>query len=82
MRCFRELGALDGPLDARIGIAPEVDLLVEEVAVVGWSLTDPARYLTGGFADPEVTPPSHTTRLRLAECLDLVSSSLVDEVMD
>ncbi|WP_326647229.1 MULTISPECIES: hypothetical protein [unclassified Streptomyces] len=82
LRCFRDLGVLDGPLDARIGIAPDVDLLVQKGAVAGWSLTDPARYLTDGFADPEATPPSHTTRLRLAECLTLVSSPLVDQVMD
>lgn len=50
--------------------------------MAGWILTDPPRYLTDGFTDPEATPPSHTTRLRLAECLDLASSPLVDLVMD
>ncbi|MBL1101970.1 hypothetical protein JK363_36125 [Streptomyces sp. 205] len=82
LRCVRDLGVLDRPLDARIGIAPDVTLLVQEGAVAGWSLTDPARYLTDGFAEPEATAPSPATRRRLAECLDLVSSPLVDEVMD
>ncbi|MBV9025425.1 MAG: hypothetical protein JO362_16905 [Streptomycetaceae bacterium] len=82
LTCLRDLGALDGPLDARISIGPDVDLLVQGNAVVGWSLTDPARYLTDGFADPDTAPPSPATRLRLAECMELVSSPLVDEVMD
>jgi hypothetical protein len=82
LRCFRDSGALDRALEARIGIAPDVDLLVQEGEVAGWSLADPARYLTDGFADPEATLPSPATRLRLAECLDLVSSPLVEEVMD
>ena len=82
LTCLRDLGVLDRPLDARIGVGPDINLLVQGDAVVGWSLTDPARYLTDGFADPDVTPPSPATRLRLAECLELVSSPLVDEVMD
>ncbi|MQS39019.1 hypothetical protein FFZ77_26610 [Streptomyces katsurahamanus] len=82
LRCFRDLGALDGPLDARIGIAPDLDLLVREGAMVGWSLADPARYLTDGFAAPEDGPPAPATRLRLAECLALVTSPLVYEVTD
>jgi hypothetical protein len=82
LRCFRDSKALNRALNARIGIAPDVDLLVQDGAVASWSLTDPARYLTDGFADPEATPPSAATRLRLAECLDLISSPLVEEVMD
>ncbi|MGW1755225.1 hypothetical protein [Streptomyces mirabilis] len=82
LRCVRDLSVLDGPLDARIGIAPDVDLLVQDGSVAGWSLTDPARYLTDGFAEPDTAPPSPATRLRLAECLALVSEPLVDEVMD
>ncbi|MCX5340164.1 hypothetical protein [Streptomyces atratus] len=50
--------------------------------MVGWSLGDPTRYLTDGFAEPQPTPPASVTRLRLAECLELVSSPLVDQVMD
>jgi hypothetical protein len=50
--------------------------------VAGWSLTDPARYLTDGFSNPEATPPAPGTRLRPAECLAPVSEPLVDQVMD
>jgi hypothetical protein len=82
LRCFRNAGVLDEAMDARIAIAPDVHLLVQKGTVAGWSLTDPARYLTDGFAEPETAPPSHTTRLRLAECLKLVSAPLVDQVMD
>ncbi|MEU9791560.1 hypothetical protein AB0E27_13195 [Streptomyces sparsogenes] len=82
LRCFRDIGVLDRDLDARIGIAPDVSLLVQQGAVAGWSLGDPARYLTDGFAEPRPTPPAPATRLRLAECLELVSSPLVDQVMD
>ncbi|MDX5570998.1 hypothetical protein PYK79_57530, partial [Streptomyces sp. ID05-04B] len=53
LTCLRDLDVLDEPLDARVGIAPDVALLVQHGAVVGWSLTDPARYLTTGFAAPD-----------------------------
>ncbi|MFK4185608.1 hypothetical protein ACI2L4_16545 [Streptomyces sparsogenes] len=82
LRCLRDIGVLDRDLDARIGIAPDVSLLVQQGEVAGWSLGDPARYLTDGFAEPRPTPPAPATRLRLAECLELVSSPLVDQVMD
>lgn len=82
LRCLRDIGVLDRGLDARLGIAPDVALLVQEGVVVGWSLGDPARYLTDGFAEPQPAPPAPATRLRLAECLQLVSSPLVDQVMD
>ncbi|GAX53720.1 hypothetical protein [Streptomyces olivochromogenes] len=39
----RDLDVLDEPLEARVGIAPDVALLVQHGTVVGWSLTDPAR---------------------------------------
>ncbi|MFE4815478.1 hypothetical protein ACFRFU_03410 [Streptomyces sp. NPDC056704] len=55
---LRDLDVLDEPLEARVGIAPDVALLVQHGAVVGWSLTDPARYLTIGFAAPDADPPS------------------------
>lgn len=58
LTCLRDLDVLDQPLDARIGIAPDVALLVQHGTVVGWSITDPARYLTTGFAAPDPAPPS------------------------
>ncbi|MFE4176990.1 hypothetical protein ACFRR7_33985 [Streptomyces sp. NPDC056909] len=80
LTCLRDLDVLDAPLEARIGIAPDVALLVQGATVVGWSLTDPARYLTTGFAAPDQAPPSPATRLLLTECLDIVTSPLLDEV--
>jgi hypothetical protein len=59
--CLRDLDVLDEPLEARIGIAPDVALLVQAGTVVGWSLTDPARYLSTGFAAPDPPPPSPPT---------------------
>lgn len=82
LTCLRDLDVLDEPLEARIGIAPDVALLVQQGAVVGWSLTDPARYLTPGLADPDPHPPSDTTRRLLTECLDLVTTPLVDDLVD
>ncbi|WP_405901417.1 hypothetical protein OG242_31545 [Streptomyces sp. NBC_00727] len=82
LRVFGDGRLLGTRPDARLGIAPDVALLVHERAVTGWSLRDPARYLTDGFAEPSPAPPAPTTRLRLAECLELVSSPLVDRVMD
>jgi hypothetical protein len=82
LTCLRDLDVLDEPLDARIGIAPDVALLVQRGAVVGWSLTDPARYLTTGFAAPDPAPPAPATRLLLTACLDLVTTELLDEVRD
>ncbi|KRD19120.1 MULTISPECIES: hypothetical protein [unclassified Streptomyces] len=82
LTCLRDLDVLDEPLDARIGIAPDVALLVQHGAVVGWSLTDPARYLTTGFAAPDPAPPAPATRLLLTDCLDLITTELLDEVRD
>ncbi|MFD1306893.1 hypothetical protein [Streptomyces kaempferi] len=55
LTCLRDLDVLDEPLDARIGIAPGMALIVQHGTVVGWSLTDPARYL----------PPDSPSRIRL-----------------
>ncbi|OKJ72813.1 hypothetical protein [Streptomyces sp. CB02460] len=82
LSCLADARLLGTAADARLGVAPDVDLLVHEGAVAGWRLRDPARYLTDGFAEPPSGPPAPATRLRLAECLALVSSPLVDEVMD
>ncbi|MFH9864298.1 hypothetical protein [Streptomyces sp. NPDC017202] len=82
LTCLRDLDVLDEPLDARIGIAPDVALLVQHDTVVGWSLTDPARHLTTGFAAPDPTPPTPATRLLFTACLDLVTAPLLYEVKD
>ncbi|HEY9438538.1 MAG TPA: hypothetical protein VIS29_07775 [Streptomyces sp.] len=73
--CLRDPDALGEPLDACIGIAPDVALLVQHGAVVGWSLTDPAQYLTTAYADPDPNPPSPATLRLLTECLDLHRTS-------
>ncbi|MGA4981110.1 hypothetical protein ACPB9I_03380 [Streptomyces cellulosae] len=57
LTCLRDPDVLDGPREARIGIAPDVALLVQHGTVVGWSLTDPVRYLTTAFAAPDPLPP-------------------------
>ncbi|OKJ04976.1 hypothetical protein AMK18_07325 [Streptomyces sp. CB01249] len=82
LTCLVDVRLFDREPDARLGVAPDVDLLVYEGSVAGWSLGDPARYLTDGFTEPPSGPPAPATRLRLAECLELVSSPLVDRVMD
>lgn len=82
LTCLRDLDVLDEPLEARIGIAPDMALLVQHGAVVGWSLTDPARYLTTTYTDPDPTPPSPATRRLLTECLDLISESVVYDLLD
>ncbi|MFI2367974.1 hypothetical protein [Streptomyces sp. NPDC018833] len=82
LTCLRDLDVLDEPLDARIGIAPDMALLVQHGAVVGWSLTDPAQYLTTPYTDPDPAPPSPATRRLLTECLDLVTTPVVDDLVD
>lgn len=82
LTCLRDLNVLDEPLDARIGIAPDVALLVQHGTVVGWSLTDPAQYLAQVFAAPDPDPPFPTTRRLLTECLDLITVPVIDDVMD
>ncbi|CAM5259038.1 hypothetical protein [Streptomyces aurantiogriseus] len=82
LTCLRDLDVLDELLEARIGIAPDVALLVQHGTVVGWSLTDPARYLTTAFAAPDPAPPSPATRELLSACLDLITDPLLDEVQD
>ncbi|MFJ6049575.1 hypothetical protein [Streptomyces sp. NPDC092307] len=80
--CLRDLDVLDEPLDACIGIAPDVALLVQHGVVVGWRLTDPAQYLTTGYTDPDPNPPSPATRRLLTECLDLVTDPVADDLVD
>ncbi|MFJ9834165.1 hypothetical protein ACIRU2_22715 [Streptomyces sp. NPDC101169] len=82
LTCLRDTDVLDEPLEARIGIAPDVALLVQHGTVVGWSLTDPVRYLTTGFAAPDPAPPSPAVRRLFTECLDLVTEPLLQEVKD
>ncbi|GAA3143594.1 hypothetical protein GCM10010521_33060 [Streptomyces rameus] len=57
-------------------------LLVQHGTVVGWSLTDPVRYLTTGFAAPDPAPPSPAIRPLFTECLDLVTTPLLYQVKD
>lgn len=60
----------------------DVALLVQHGKVVGWSLTDPARYLTPAFGFPAPDPPSDATRRLLTECLDLVTEPVIYDVED
>ncbi|MGY0018067.1 hypothetical protein [Streptomyces sp. cg35] len=80
LTCLRDLDVLDEPLEARIGVAQDVALLVQHGTVVGWSLTDPVRYLTSGFAAPDSAPAAQSTRLLFTESLDLTTSPLLDDV--
>lgn len=82
LTCLRDLDVLNEPLEARIGIAPDVALLVQHGTVVGWSLTDPVRYVTSGFDTPDLNPPSLTTRRLFTECLDLITTPVVYDVAD
>ncbi|MFD7838160.1 hypothetical protein [Streptomyces sp. NPDC059761] len=82
LTCLRDLDVLDEPVEARIGIAPDVALLVQHGVVAGWSLTNPAQYLTTAYADPDPAPPSPATRRLLTECLDLVTDPLIYDVED
>ncbi|MFD5507711.1 hypothetical protein ACFWIB_08040 [Streptomyces sp. NPDC127051] len=82
LTCLRDLDVLGEPLEARIGVAPDMALLVQHGAAVGWSLTDPARHLTTAYTDPEPAPPAPATRRLLTECLDLISESLVYDLLD
>ncbi|MFJ6015344.1 hypothetical protein [Streptomyces sp. NPDC092952] len=79
---LRDRDVLDEPLEARIGIALDVALLVQHGTVVGWSLTDPARHLTQAFAAPDPNPPFPATRRLLTECLDLITEPVIDDVSD
>lgn len=80
LTCLRDLDALDEPLDARIGIAPDVSLLVPGGTVVGWNPTDPVRYVTTGFAAPDPAPPARATRLLFMACMDLATAPWLDAV--
>ncbi|GGY18296.1 hypothetical protein GCM10010358_81930 [Streptomyces minutiscleroticus] len=80
--CLRALDVLDEPLEACVGIAPDLALLVQHATVVGWRLTDPVRYLTTAFTDPDPAPPAGTTRRLFTECLDLVTVPVADDVAD
>src|SRR5690606_27232725 len=71
LTCLRDLDVLDEALEARIGIAPVVALLVHHGTLVGWSITNPARYLTSGFTAPHTAPPVPATRRILPESLFL-----------
>ncbi|MEU5159048.1 hypothetical protein AB0G74_05470 [Streptomyces sp. NPDC020875] len=79
---LRDLDVLGKPLEVRIGIAPGVALLVQDGSVVGWDLTDPARYLSTAYTAPDPSPPSSATRRLLTECLDLLTGPVVDDLVD
>ncbi|MFD3562962.1 hypothetical protein ACFWVU_25300 [Streptomyces sp. NPDC058686] len=65
--CLRTPDLLARQPDARIGIAPDVELLVHDGTLTGWRLVDPARCFTSGFSTPDTdSPPSPTTRRHLA----------------
>ncbi|MFP8963044.1 hypothetical protein ACLIYP_21160 [Streptomyces nanhaiensis] len=55
--CLRDPAVPDAPLEARIGIAPGLALLVQDGAVAGWSLAAPTRYLTSGYTAPASPRP-------------------------
>ncbi|MFJ3902830.1 hypothetical protein [Streptomyces sp. NPDC090025] len=80
--CLRDADVLDAPPDARIGIAPDVSLLLRGGAVVGWTLTDPARHLTPDLDPAAPAEPAGSTRALLTESLDLVTGPLLDAVVD
>ncbi|MCT4353741.1 hypothetical protein M5362_11435 [Streptomyces sp. Je 1-79] len=82
LTCLRDLDVLDEPLEARVGIATDVALLVQHGTIVGWSLTDPVQYLTSAYAAPDPAPPAPATRTLFTACMDLVSTSLLDAVRD
>ncbi|MEU0438753.1 MULTISPECIES: hypothetical protein [unclassified Streptomyces] len=82
LTCLRDLQVLDSPLEARIGIAPDVALLVQHGSVVGWSLTDPVRHLTTGYDAPDPAPPSPATRRLFTACLDFVTTPGVWDLVD
>ncbi|MET7440609.1 hypothetical protein ACFYQQ_16565 [Streptomyces sp. NPDC005496] len=82
LTCLRDSDVLDAPLEARIGIAPDLALLVQHGTLAGWSLTDPARHLTAVHGAPETAPPSPATRRLLSACVDLVSEPLLEAVQD
>ncbi|MFI7141994.1 hypothetical protein ACIBQ5_31070 [Streptomyces massasporeus] len=82
LTCLRDVDVLDEPLEAAIGIAPDVALLVQHGTVVGWSLTDPSRYLTTAYTAPDPAPPTPAIRRLLSACLDLVSDPLLEAVQN
>ncbi|WP_244904833.1 hypothetical protein [Streptomyces prasinopilosus] len=55
LTCPRDLDVPDAPLEARLGIAPDAALPVQDGTVVGWNPADPARRPTTVRASP--TPP-------------------------
>ncbi|MFF5973175.1 hypothetical protein ACFY7C_16795 [Streptomyces sp. NPDC012769] len=82
LTCLRDLDVLAEPLEAAVGIAPDLALLVQRGAVVGWRLNDPVRHLTHAFAAPDPAPPAPATRRLLTTCLDVVSPSAIEDLMD
>ncbi|TXS19690.1 MULTISPECIES: hypothetical protein [unclassified Streptomyces] len=82
LTCLRDLDVLADPIEARIEIAPDLDLVVQHSNVVGWSLTNPVQYLTTGFTEPDPDPPAPATRRLLTECLDLITQPVIFEVED
>lgn len=65
----------------RLRVAPDTDLLFQDHHLVGWLLTDPARYLCA-WGRPDPSPPHQSTGPLLAECMALDLPPLLDDVMD
>ncbi|GAA3398404.1 hypothetical protein [Streptomyces roseoviridis] len=82
LTCLRDHDVLAGPLEAAIGIAPDVALLVRHGAVVGWRLNDPVRHLAAAGSAPDPAPPAPATRRLLTACLDVVGPAGIEDLMD
>lgn len=80
--CLRDEDVLERPLDSRLGVAPDLSLLVQDGTVVGWSIADPVTHLTKPYADPDPAPPAAATHALLAACLDVVTVPLLHAVQD
>lgn len=64
----------------RLRIADNVDLLFVDENLCGWSLTDPVRYLVGGWDEAYLDEPENKLGKRLHDYLTLVAEPNIDNM--
>ncbi|WP_330477874.1 hypothetical protein OG301_15595 [Streptomyces platensis] len=82
MICLRDQAPPPEEGGTRVRIAPDTDLLLAGGKMVGWMLTNPARYLTQGWDRPADTPPVPGTSQLLAAYLAMTSWPALEKILD
>ncbi|UNO41071.1 hypothetical protein [Streptomyces sp. MST-110588] len=80
--CLEEPESRTAEACFRVRFAQDVDLLAADGKLVGWMLSNPAKYLTASWEFPPHTPPDDATASLLSEYLTMVTEIFVERFQD